>query len=302
MSWQLLAVACSFSYSLQNVLIKGLSRQKIGSLLMLFMTFAAAVPVLFFVYWFTQPHDYSSNFSIVMIFAIAGNLVAFYGYVRAIELSDVSLVSPLLSLSPFFMLLTSWLIVSETPDFQGLLGILGVVMGTYFLSSSGNQSKTTPIKSLWAKTGTRWALIVSFIWSIQANIDKLAVQASNPFAYAFWFHVVFTVVFTPYFIYKRRRESSSKNSLSIQKFSSRKVVLFGIVPGLLGLGVFQALMSATQMTAIIRTDVTYVIAIKRAGMLLAVLLGGLLYDEPYTGKRFLSALVVLLGLLGIMFR
>ena len=48
--------------------------------------------------------------------------------------------------------------------------------------------------------------------------------------------------------------------------------------------------------------VTYVIAIKRAGMLVTVLGGGILLGEEDFPRRLLAASVVLIGLLGIMFR
>jgi len=114
--------------------------------------FAAAVLPLALLHAVTAPHGYEASFSIRLAVSLLGNLVAFYGYVRALEASEVSLVSPLLSLSPLFMLLTSWMILSEVPDGQGVVGVLVIVGGTYLLTAGPSGSPTDPPSS-WPSSG-----------------------------------------------------------------------------------------------------------------------------------------------------
>jgi drug/metabolite transporter (DMT)-like permease len=217
--------------------------------------------------------------------------------VRAIELADVSLVAPLISLSPLFMLLTSWLMLSETPDNLGLAGIVLVVVGTYFLAGGQSNFALAPLVKLVEEPGTRWALTVAILWSITANIDKLTVQASSPLTYTFWFHLVFTVAFTPIFLMLKSEWTLIEGQSSEEDPGVTWLILI-----LLSVGLFQAILTAAQMLAVIMTNVTYVIAIKRAGMLITVLGGGLFFDESHLSRRFVAALLVLVGLLGIMFR
>lgn len=295
MGWRLGAFICSFSYGLQMILIKVLSQRGYQTVKILWYTMAGSVPLLFLFLKMTSPHTIQSSFSFVLVFAVGGNLLGFYGFVRAIELSDVSLVSPLLSLSPLFMLLTSWLMLSEFPNVWGLIGILAVSIGTYLLAKDPGMSGFEPVRRLWRDHGVRWALLVSFVWSITSNIDKLAVQRATPISYSFWFHVTFSVVFLPLYLYFSSRKGEGSGEIPFSRAG------LWIVIGLLTSGFLQAVLSGSQMYAIMQTDVAYIIALKRAGMLISVLGGGLLLGEHNFRQRLLASLVVFIGLCGIIF-
>lgn len=290
--WQALAGTCAVAFSLQNVLIRALGEWKVPRAWILWCMFAVAVTPLAVVYFMASPHGYRPSFPVWLGISLLGNTFAFYGYVRALEASEVSLVSPLFSLSPLFMLLTSWLILSEFPDLPGLVGVLVIVAGTYGLASAPGQAWLDPFRRLWRDSGCRWALGMSFVWSVTANVDKLAVRASSPLAYTFWSHVGLTLLLLVIL---------SRSFGSLDSASASGGIGYPLL-GLLGVGLFQALMAGTQMYAIMMTDVTYVIAVKRSGMLLSVLLGGLLLGERHLGRRFLASLVILAGLMGVMLR
>ncbi|MGM0380888.1 MAG: EamA family transporter [bacterium] len=296
--WQIFAVICMVAFAVQNLVIKATSSRDTNQFLVFWFMMAGAVPVLFGFFIIFGPHHYEPELPFILLIAVTGNLVAFYGYIRSIQLADVSLATPLLSLTPFFMLLTSWLILGEVPDLPGLLGILAVVVGTYFLTTRPGDRGIEPLIHLWDNRGCRWALATSFLWSITANIDKFGVEAATPVSYSFWFHVLFTVFLTPVLFFYRDDIFSGQN---FPGDSSGKLV-YMLLYLLLGVGMMQALLSGSQMVAITSTNVSYVIALKRAGMLITVLGGGLIFGEKYTARRFVSGLIVLVGLLGIIFR
>lgn len=289
--WQALAGTCAFAYALQNVLVRAAGNRGVPRPWILLAMFTVAVAPLGIVFLLAGPHGYRADFPTWLGFSLLGNVFAFYGYVRALEAAEVSLVAPLLSLSPMFMLLTSWLILSEFPDTPGLLGVLVVVAGTYALASDPGQGWVDPLRRLWRNPGCRWGLGVSVVWSVTANVDKLAVRASSPLAYAFWFHAGMTLLLLG-LLSPALRGSTAGRGVGTPK---RLLALAGI-------GIFQALLAGTQMYAILLTDVTYVIAVKRSGMLLSVLLGGWLLGERHLGRRFLASLVILAGLMGVMLR
>ncbi|MFB6344873.1 MAG: EamA family transporter [bacterium] len=302
MIWQVFATLCSVSYAFQNLAVKGLNRRRVSSINVLWYMFAAAVPILLVFYRTLAVPGIEPLFPVYLGLGVTINIFSFYGYVRAIELTDVSLVSPLLSLSPLFMLFTSWVMLDELPDLMGLLGVLAIVVGTYFLSRTKGGSGLEPFRRLLQDPGVIWALVVSMVWSITANIDKLAVRTSTPITYAFWFHALFAILFTPIFLVLRDNKIFTGENADKSSFKGFIPPIYLVGGGLLAVGVLQAVMSATQMIAVIRTKVTYVIAIKRAGMLISVLGGGFLFKERNTGRRFFAATLVFVGLIGIMFR
>ena len=99
---------------------------------------------------------------------------------KAIEKSDISKVMPMLSFTPLFLLVTSPVILGETIHLLGILGILFVVIGSYLLNLDlSKNSIFEPFKGLLREKGTRYMLIVSFLWSFSANFDKLSIQNSS---------------------------------------------------------------------------------------------------------------------------
>ncbi len=296
--WQVLSLICMVSFATQNLIVKGLTQQGVRSKFILWALVAAAVPFLLAAYLFSGPHQFLPGFNTVLFFAVLGNILGFYGYIRAIHLADVSLVMPLLSLTPFFMLLTSWIMLAEFPDLSGLVGILAVVIGTYLLTRKPGSSGLKPLAALWENHGCRWALLTAFVWSIQANIDKFGVALSNPIGYTFWFHILFSVLLLPFIFigeFKLLETGQFRVKGNLNFFT-------GVMGGLVLVGTLQALMTIVQMMAIMETQVSYVIAIKRSGMIFVVLLGGIFFNEKYTVRRFLAALVVFSGLLAILLR
>ncbi len=293
--WRALSLICMLSFSFQNILVKALTRRGVRVKFIFWFLVAAAVPFLLVAYIYSAPHRFLPGFVIALFFAVLGNMLGYYGYLKAISLADVSLVMPLISLTPFFMLLTSWVMLSELPDLPGLIGIVGVVSGTYLLTRKPGSGWLQPFYALWRNPGCRWALFTSLIWSVQANIDKIAVEASTPVGYTLWFHILFSLLLLPFFFFGEFKLYEQQKYFS---FNSKFVTV--IIFGLIVVGGLQALMTVVQMGAIIQIQVSYVIAIKRAGMLLVVFAGGLLFEEKYLLRRLFAATVVLMGLLAIL--
>ncbi|MFB6355010.1 MAG: DMT family transporter [bacterium] len=295
MSWHILAIICSVGFAFQQLMIKFLGRRGISRTFIMWIFMAGAVPGLLVVHLWTAPHTYQTSFPWILAAALTGNFFAFYGYVWAIEESDVSLVGPMLSLSPLFMILTSWVMLDEWPDVQGIGGIVLVVAGTYMLARESGMSPLEPLYRIWEDKGTRIALGVSVIWSVTANIDKMAVRSASAISYAFWFHVCMGLLLLPLLFRGeipdfRRRTSKQGNSIS----------WFAV--WLVGVALMEIILVSTQMLAIMETNVSYIIAVKRASMLITVLGGGLLFSEQRIAHRFGSALVVFVGLLAILIR
>jgi drug/metabolite transporter (DMT)-like permease len=67
------------------------------------------------------------------------NVLALFQFMRALQVSDISLAIPFVSFTPFFLLLTSPLLVGDRPDTQDVAGILCIVAGAYLL-----QIQSTP--------------------------------------------------------------------------------------------------------------------------------------------------------------
>jgi len=238
-------------------------------------------PLLFFI---------DLKFNQAFWFALTGtgtlNVIAVILYMNAISKSDISSVLPMLSFTPLFLLVTSPILVGEFPNAVGLVGILFVVTGSYLLNlSQRKDGLIAPLKKLVSNKGTRYMLIVAFIWSISANLDKISIQNSSIYQ-----HIIFMNVFI--FL-----------SLTIILLLLRKFKIKEIKKGkrnLLIVSSFTASAFFFHMNALSLTLVAYVVAMKRMSGVISVFLGHFFLQEPNIKERLLGALVMFIGVLFIV--
>jgi drug/metabolite transporter (DMT)-like permease len=75
------------------------------------------------------------------------NVVAHLASTKALKLEDVSLVTPLLTFSPVFTLLTATIFLGETPSLRGLIGVGLLLFGAYGLNRSSGDDWWAPFSS-----------------------------------------------------------------------------------------------------------------------------------------------------------
>ncbi|MEN8376152.1 MAG: EamA family transporter [Gemmatimonadota bacterium] len=214
--------------------------------------------------------------------AVSGgiNAVAALLIARAVHGSDLSLVSPLKSLTPVFMLVTAPLIIGETASAVGMAGVVVIVAGAYLLSEPEGEGILAPYRALARDTGAREMLVVAAIFSVSAVVDKIGVIASGPFAWAAAINVFVAISVAPWALGAWRQGPQPAR---------------GATADLAGAALATAVALAAQMAAITLTAAAYVIAVKRTSVLFAVLAGGLLFGERATRRRLVAALIMLAG-------
>lgn len=204
-------------------------------------------------------------------------------YFKAIKRSELSVTVPLITLTPLFMLLTSPIIIGEFPSGLGVVGIVLIVAGTYISNISEDPKKIfAPFVSLIRNQGSRYMLLVAFIWSITANLDKIGVEETSPIYWAFTKDFVILLYLIPILAVK-----SKKPLLQIR---NRKWPLLMV-------GFFKSTSVVTQMFAIQFILVPYVISIKRASSIFIILFAFLYMNERKNFRnRMIGILIILLGL------
>ncbi len=202
-------------------------------------------------------------------------------YVKALKYSNLSKVAPILSFTPLFLLMFSPIILNEFPGPLGLIGVLFIVMGSYMLNSTkAKHGLLDPFKSLFQDKGSRYMLIVSFIWAFMANIDKIGVQNSSPLFWVFSVNLVLSITLLPIALIKSKNfvKSVQKNALSLAP-----------------IGLANALSIGIQMYAITMTIIPYAIAIKRTSTLFDVGWGFFLFKEKDIIQRLPAAAIMVIG-------
>jgi len=203
-------------------------------------------------------------------------------FLKVLKKTDASLAIPMLSFTPAFTILTSFLILKETPSKYGIFGIIFVVIGAYILNSQSISLKKIfePFKKIISEKELVYALVVAFLYSISTNYDKIVVLNSDPiFGSAIICSFVALALIIIVFFKKGVSFKAHKSDLP-------KIGLSGL---------FNALSAYFINTALTMQIVPYVSSIKRTSVLFGVLYGFILFKEKNIGKRFFGALIMFLG-------
>ncbi|MEL6463041.1 MAG: EamA family transporter [Cyanobacteria bacterium J06621_15] len=284
MTWFLFAISTAFLESVKDVFNKKTISQ-IDEYILVFsfnlLTAIISLPLLFF----NEIPTFGNNYLYALIAIGFFNTIAFLLFFKAIKASDLSIVAPITTLSPIFLLITSPLLVGEFPNFIGILGIFIIVIGAYVLKF---QDKTSgylaPFKSLFKETGSRLMFGVVLIWSITANVDKIGVQNSSPILWTITAHLSVAVFILPIVFWK------SKINIQNIKSNFRNLILIGFI---------NTLAILCQMSALQLALVSFVIAVKRTSALFNVLWGWLIFKEQGIKERVTGSIIMILGVVVI---
>ncbi|MDW7727077.1 MAG: DMT family transporter [Candidatus Methanoperedens sp.] len=209
------------------------------------------------------------------------NVIAAVLYYRALRITDLSLSIPMISFTPVFLILTSFILLGESPSSLGIAGILLIVAGSYILNSSGKSTGLIDtFRNITGNRGILYMLAVAFLFSISANFDKLVVKNSDPY---FGHSMVFLVIGASFLVISWVRKSGSQ------------VSYYRNFPGFFIVGSVLALEAIAINIAYTMQIVPYVISVKRTSILFGVLFGGLVFREKNIHIKVLGAVVMLTG-------
>lgn len=236
------------------------------------------------------PATLTAEFWTALVIGGGLNVVGTLLYVKALQHSDLSIVVPLLSFTPAFLLITSPLILQEIPSLLGVVGVLLVTIGAYTLQidkKNKGDGVLKPVKALLREKGAQYMLVVAVIYSVAGNIDKVGVEASTPVFWAFATHL-FIGLGLGVVAWRMHTRDGSLATRSVWQ----PLALMGGV---------NAAAITFQMIALTLTLVPYVIAIKRTSMLMAVVFGHYLFGEDHFQERFTGALIMVAGAILLLF-
>lgn len=251
-----------------------------------------------------------SGFGLALLVSGGINVLATPLIVWALHRSDLSLVAPLTSLTPVFMLATAAVVLGERPTATGALGVVVIVAGAYLLNvSRRDEALLAPFRALLQDPGARAMLLVAFLYAISSTYDKVGVQASSPAWWAASVQAVVAVVLAPAALWVRRSSvrasEDSRPGAADDGGTLRRSTGSGGAPRWIGAvapatavavaGLVLSVGALAQNVALTHAFAAYVIAVKRTSTLFGVLLGRLLFRERRTRERLLGALVMLVG-------
>jgi drug/metabolite transporter (DMT)-like permease len=273
----LLAILTGLFFGLQGTYGKVLGK-RFSPAMLTWATFAFAAPFIFLLLVYRGlPHIVWADFLWSTTVSFVVNVVAWNLFFRALSLSPLYLTMPFTALTPLFVVPVAFVILGELPGVNGLIGIILIITGAYGLHfKSGDLLK--PFKSLFREKGTRYMLIVAIIWTISATVEKVAILSSSPEFYGLAIHLLLAAAYSPY-VYK-------KGNLEDVRTHAPKLAVLGLI---------STAVVICQFTALKYLYVSYVIAFKRAGVIVSVLLGYILFGEERIVKNLSFTVLMIIG-------
>ena len=278
--WIALSLLTALFYALSGTYSKkimdGMDRYTVTWAMFSFALPFVALPVLFTGIPEVKPQFYLGGAGTLLI-----NMVAFTMFMKALKLSPLSLTYPFLSFTPVFLIFTGYVFLGELPNVYGVAGIFLTAAGAYVLNMGRiKEGFFAPMKAITKEKGSMLMLGVSFLWSFASTFDKIALLGADPYFFILAFNTGFTILYFPFL---KKVNPGFKREVT---GNYRELLLLGALSGI---------MVIFQMVALETAYVSYVIAIKRSGMIFTLLLGRMFFDEDIDFFRTLGTVMMASG-------
>lgn len=285
--WLLFSLLSAFFHASRLAVTKRLSLDLSVPVLTLYVNLASLLVTLPLALWHHQVpwHD-----PVYLGAVLAGGLLSGLGgfaLTTAIARSEVSLVGPVMTLTPGFAVLIEWLLTASWPGPLGLAGLALLLLGSYVISIDSNETTwLRPLRRLLREPGGRYTLLAALCFAAAASFGRIGIQRSDPLSFAVVVALVNPLLLFLLFSLRDRHFHRALRPRALQ----------GQGRSLLLLGLLFALMRIADQLALSLTLASYAMAVKRSAGMFAVVLGRFWFHEGNTQTKLAGSAIMLLGL------
>ena len=207
-------------------------------------------------------------------------------YFRLLKENEVSIVSPLINLSPLFLMLFSSFILLERLSFIQIMGVILIVISTYFLELNKHAHiENTDHKIHLIQIITKDSkfivnvILMLLLFTFAAIFDKMILKQVD----------VMTDMFFTGFVILIMGIMFSLNDFNIKNLISKPIFILSLV------GILSNFLILTVI-ALPDVFVSLIIPIRRTSTLFTAFFGGILFHEKHLSKKMISVLGMVIGL------
>jgi len=277
--WFILGISSGLFHALMSMVSKKVLKNT-NQYLVAFAYAAFSLPFAFIALLWLDLAPLNFTFWWAVIATSILNVIALVLFMKALKIGELSLTVPFLAFTPIFLIFTSELMLGELPSLIGVIGIISIVGGAYFLEMQKGTGILGPFKALLKNRGAQLVLLVAFIYSITSNLDKIVIQNSSPITRIIVVQLLMALVLL--FLISFR-----SNQKIVEIKSKCKPLLL--------IGLLTALILLCQMTALTMSIVPYIISLKRTSAFFSVILGFIAFKERNIKSKLLGASLMGLG-------
>jgi drug/metabolite transporter (DMT)-like permease len=281
--WVILTLISAFSLATSDALTKRIITQE-NEYVIAWFRVVFALPGLCAAVAISGPFPkLDHTFFAAFFIALPLEIIAILLYYKALRISPLSLSLPFLAVTPVFLIILSFVLVRQSVSLMGGAGIALIALGGYTLNLSALRSGfLEPFRAIMRERGSRYMLIIAFIYSMTSALGKIGVSHSSAPFFGATYYLALAVCMLP--IIARR---SGRGRLPELFRSNFRIAL---LPAL-----FDATATIAHFYAVSMANVAYMIAVKRTSLLFGVFYGFLLFRERQVRERLLGAILMFAG-------
>lgn len=284
MSWFVYALLCALFLASADVCAKK-ALGRVNEYLVAWGRLVCAAPLFVPIAPWREVASLGPQFWLIVLILLPFEITAIFLYNRAIKVSDLSITTPFLGLTPLFLAGTAFIVLGERLSVAGFAGIVLIVVGAYMLNVSQlRQGLLAPIAAIAREPGSRLMVIVALLYSITALLGKMAAQLAGPLLFAAIYSVTVVAILTPAAL------RTARAGLLRKAFCN---------PWFLALGPCYGLMMICHLNAIVMVEASYMISVKRCSLLFGIMYGRLIFKESGFRERISGGVVMIAGILCI---
>jgi len=242
-----------------------------------------------------QAEDLGLNFQIISLkthgFIFIKSMIMATSWVlayQALKYLPITIVTPIRSAGPFFTFLGAIFIYKETPNFLQWIGFFLIIFSVILYSKIGKKEGINFKKNKWI-----FAIIAAtFLGASSGLYDKFLIQNLNlnPETLQFWFCfytvlILLVILVVTWFPYAEKRRA----------FKWRwTIVAVGVLLQTADYFYFKALQDPEALIMLLS-------AIKRSQIIIAVVIGGIIFKEQNKRKKLVPLFGIMLGVFLILY-
>jgi len=269
------------SNPLANVFQKQLTHRTVDPLFVTGATFGVLTVACLFGWpqlrFVDLPTSFWLNMILTSLFAVLGNVFL----VRALRVGDLSILGPINAYKSIVGLLLGIVMLHETPNWWGVVGVVLLIAGSYVVVANRHQRISWAVVQ---QPAVRLRLLALVFSAADGAFLKRAMLASTPFVtFFYWCGLSFLFTLGWIALTMRRNWRPQLDTLVNHK------------PLFLSLCVMVGLTQLTSNLVLSRMPVGYALALFQLSALVSVGLGYHFFQEQHVLRKLLGALIMVGG-------
>lgn len=282
--WIVIALLCALFAAFSDVYSKKVMGKDLDREDTLLSRYFYTVPFLWIFVLINGVPIFETDMFLYYFLSVPIEVAAGIMFIYALNSSPISLVIPLFSFTPVFVLLVSIFTLHEYPNIYGVIGVLLIVAGSYAVNISNiSRGVFSPLTMLFKDKGSRFMLGAAFLYGMTSVIAKKCILKSDPYFYAATFYSAVLIVLLI------KAKLNGKRLLLFKK----EFVINGLIFGTMVL---------FHVIGLKLTYAGYLVSIKRSSILFSIVLGMILFKERDIAQKLFGALMMIGGILFITFQ